>query len=64
MAVLNNSKMVYLNHSVLNIVMTKDPVFTEYIYQHLQNIMRKSTLMSLMRRKGKNKIFQFPAGKS
>jgi hypothetical protein len=46
MAVLNNTKMVYVNHSVLNIVTTRDPAFTEYIYQHFQNIMRKSTLIS------------------
>ena len=38
--------MVYLNHSVLNMITTRDPVFTEYIYQHFQNIMRKSTLIS------------------
>jgi len=46
MAVLNNTKMVYINHSVLNIITTRDPIFTEYIYQHFQNIMRKSTLIS------------------
>jgi hypothetical protein len=57
LAVLNNSKVVYLNHSVLNVVMTKDPVFTEYIYQHLQNIMHKSTLMSLVGEKERRRFF-------
>ncbi len=57
MAVLNNTKVVYINHSTLNIIMTKDPVFTEYIYQHLQNIMRKSTLMSLVGEKDRKKFF-------
>lgn len=57
LAVLNNSKVVYINHSVLNIIMTKDPVFTEYIHQHFQNIMRKSTLMSYVGEKERRKFF-------
>jgi hypothetical protein len=57
MAVLNNTKVVYLNHTALNIIMTKDPVFTEYIYQHFQNIMHKSTLMSLVGEKERRKFF-------
>ena len=55
--ILNNTKVVYINHSVLNIIMTKDPVFTEYTYQHLQNIMRKSTLMSYVGEKERRKFF-------
>jgi hypothetical protein len=46
LVVLNDSKMVYINHTVLNIITTKDPVFSEYTHQHFQNIMRKSTLIS------------------
>jgi hypothetical protein len=57
MAVLNNTKVVYLNHTALNIIMTKDPVFTEYTYQHFQNIMHKSTLMSLVGEKERKKFF-------
>jgi BetR domain len=57
LAVLNNTKVVYINHSVLNIIMTKDPVFTEYIYQHFQNIMRKSTLMSYVGEKERRRFF-------
>ena len=57
LAVLNNTKVVYINHTVLNIIMTKDPVFTEYTYQHLQNIMRKSTLMSNVGEKERRKFF-------
>jgi hypothetical protein len=57
MVILNNNKVVYINHSTLNIIMTKDPVFTEYIYQHLQNIMRKSTLMSLVGEKDRTRFF-------
>jgi hypothetical protein len=57
LAVLNNMKVVYLNHSTLNILMTKDPVFTEYTYQHCQNIMRKSTLMSNVGEKERRRFF-------
>jgi len=57
LAILNQSKVVYINHSVLNIVMTKDPVFTEYIFMHLQNMMRKSTLMSMVGEKQRTKFF-------
>jgi BetR domain len=57
LAILNNTKVVYINHSVLNIIMTKDPVFTEYIYQHTQNIIRKSTLMSYVGEKERRKFF-------
>jgi hypothetical protein len=59
LAVLNNSKIVYINHSVLSIMTTKDPVFTEYVNQHLQNIMRKSTLMSQVGEKDRRKYFNF-----
>ena len=54
---LNDSKMVYINHSVLNIITTKDPAFSEYTYQHFQNIMRKSTLISNTGEKVRNRLF-------
>ena len=57
MLILNNAKVVYLNHTVLNIIMTKDPVFTEYTYQHLQNIIRKSTMLSFVGEKDRTKFF-------
>lgn len=57
LAVLNNIKVVYINHTALNIIMTKDPVFTEYTYQHFQNIMRRSTLMSNAGEKERTKFF-------
>ena len=40
-------------------MVTKDPVFTEYVHQHLQNIMRKSTLMSQVGEKDRRKYFNF-----
>lgn len=57
LAILNNTKVVYINHSVLNIIMTKDPVFAEYTYQHAQNLIRRSTLMSYVGEKERRKFF-------
>ncbi len=57
LVVLNDLKVVYINHSVLNVIMTKDPVFTEYTYQYAQNIMRKSTLMSNAGEKERTRFF-------
>jgi len=57
LAILNNTKVVYINHSVLNIIMTKDPVFCEYTYQHAQNLIRRSTLMSYVGEKERRKFF-------
>ncbi len=57
LAVLNNTKVIYINHTVLNVIMTMDPVFTEYTYQHTQNIIRKSTLMSYVGEKERRRFF-------
>jgi hypothetical protein len=54
---LNDTKTVYINHTVLNIITTRDPIFTEYTYQHFQNIMRKSTLISNTSEKARTSFF-------
>lgn len=57
LAILNDTKVVYLNHTVLNVIMTKDTTFTEYTYQHFQNIVRKSTLISDVGEKERSRFF-------
>jgi hypothetical protein len=57
MVTLDDTKIVYLNHSLLNVLMTRDPVFTEYTFQYAQKIMRKSTLMSNAGEKERTKFF-------
>jgi hypothetical protein len=57
LAILNDIKVVYLNHTVLNVIMTKDTAFTEYTYQHFQNIVRKSTLISDVGEKERSRFF-------
>ncbi|PWT77911.1 MAG: hypothetical protein C5B59_02785 [Bacteroidetes bacterium] len=56
-AVLNDTKIVHINHSVLNFITTKDTRFVEYTYQHLQNIIRKSTLISDVGEKDRKRFF-------
>jgi hypothetical protein len=56
-AILNDTKVVYLNHSVLNFIMTKDIAFTEYTYLHYQNIIRKSTLISDVGERERSRFF-------
>ncbi len=55
--ILNDTKVVYLNHTVINFVVTKDTAFTEYTYQHYQNIIRKSTLISDVGEKERSRFF-------
>ncbi len=57
LAILNDFKVAYLNHSVLNIIWTKDTYFTEHMYQHVQNILRKSTLISDVGEKERSRFF-------
>ncbi|HTB26381.1 MAG TPA: helix-turn-helix domain-containing protein [Puia sp.] len=57
LVVLNDTKTVYINHTVLNIITTRDPVFSEYTYQHFLNIMRKSTLISNTSEKVRTNFF-------
>jgi hypothetical protein len=57
LAILNDTKVAYLNHSVLNIVWTKDPSFVDYTYKHIQNIISKSTLISDVGEKERTRFF-------
>jgi len=41
----------------LNFIGTKDTAFTEYTYQHYQNIIRKSTLISDVGEKERSRFF-------
>lgn len=54
---MNDSKMVLLNHSVLNTIRTQDPQFTRYTEEHFQNIIRKSTQISGVGEKERSKFF-------
>jgi hypothetical protein len=55
--ILNGKKMVFLVHTFLNYMNTKDAAFAEYTYQHFQNILHKSTLISVFGEKDRRIFF-------
>ena len=57
MAVTGRVKTAFLNYDVLNYMMTRDESFCEPCYQDLQNLMKKSTLISQTSEKQRNIFF-------
>lgn len=55
--IVNGRKMVFLVHTFLNYLNTKDVAFSEYTYEHFQNIIHKSTLISVVGEKERRKFF-------
>lgn len=55
--ILNGRKVVFLVHTFLNYMNTKDIAFAEYTYQHFQNILHKSTLISVVGEKERRRFF-------
>ncbi len=58
MAVLDGAKMSYINHTTINIMMTRDLAFNENLYAHLMNLMKRSTLISTVSEKERGKFFR------
>jgi hypothetical protein len=56
-AVLNETKVAYLNHAVINYVVSRDTRFAEYTFEHIGNIIRKSTLISVTGEKERRRFF-------
>jgi hypothetical protein len=48
---------VFINHGVLNYMITRDKRFCDYTKQSLENIMRKSSLISSVSEKERNRFF-------
>lgn len=57
MAELDNVRITFLNHSVLYFVGTRDVKFNTAMFNNLENIMKKSTLISTVGEKERNKFF-------
>ena len=55
--VLNGKKIVFLVHTFLNYMSTTDVAFAEYNYKHFQNILHKSTLISVVGEKERRRFF-------
>jgi hypothetical protein len=58
-AVLNNTKVVYMPHSVFNFMATTDVRFCDNAYKHIQNLMKKSTLISNVSERERARFFNY-----
>ncbi|HET9429976.1 MAG TPA: helix-turn-helix domain-containing protein, partial [Chitinophagaceae bacterium] len=56
--VLDDSKLAFISHSTINYIMTRDLAFTENLYNHIQNQMKRSTLISAVSEKERSKFFR------
>jgi len=54
---MGDTRMVMLGHNVINILATTDPVFCQHTENILKNIIRNSTLISVVSEKERNKFF-------
>lgn len=57
MPVINKKPMVFLNHSFINYIYTKDASFCNYMYQYFQRLIRRSTLISTVSEKQRQSFF-------
>lgn len=55
---LDSIRIVYVAHTTINFMKTQDPGFTGNMYQHIQNQMKRSTLISEVSEKERNRFFR------
>ena len=56
-ALVGETKMTVLTHSAINFLVTNDPEFGSYSWDFMQNIIRKSTLISVTGEKARTRFF-------
>ncbi len=57
MGVLDEIKITYLNHSVIYFLGTSDPIFNEGMFRNLDNLIKKSTQISIVGEKERKQFF-------
>lgn len=57
--VLNNTKIVYLPHGIFNFMGTTDVRFCDNAFKHIQNLMKKSTLISNVSERERARFFHY-----
>jgi hypothetical protein len=57
LAELGEMKITYLNHSVINFITTRDTRFNNYMYESIMNLIHKSTQISVVGEKDRNRFF-------
>jgi hypothetical protein len=55
---LDDVKVAYVSHTTINFMLTRDKGFTENMHQHIQNQMKRSTLISAVSEKERNRFFR------
>lgn len=55
---LDGTKMSYISHTTINFMLTKDEVFNANMYNHIQNQMKRSTLISEVSEKERSRFFR------
>ena len=63
LAVMDGSKIAYVPHSAANYMATRDIAFCDHFHQYLQNLMRRSTLISEVSEKERSRFFRIMRGK-
>ena len=63
LAVLNGVKLAVITHTNINYMLTRDLQFTENLYDYIQSLMRRSTLISKVSEKERSKFFKILRGK-
>lgn len=58
MVILEGEKLAYVSHTTINFMLTKDKGFTENMYNHIQNQMKRSTLISEVSEKERARFFR------
>lgn len=58
LAVMDGSKIAFIPHSAINIIMTRDVNYCDKFHQYLQNLTRRSTLISEVSEKERSKFFR------
>jgi hypothetical protein len=58
MALLDKSKISFVSHTAINYIMTRDVVFAENHYQYVQNLVKRSTLISEVSEKERARFFR------
>ncbi|HEU0110214.1 MAG TPA: hypothetical protein VFQ73_05025 [Flavisolibacter sp.] len=58
LAILNGKKMAFLVHNVINVLISRDVAFCDNMYGYIQNLLKKSTLISAVSERERNYFFK------
>ncbi len=61
--ILDGQKLSYMTHTTINFMMTRDIPFNENMYKHIQNLMKRSTLISSVSEKERSRFFRITRDK-